>query len=126
MSQIKMCGEKPCKECPFTKSSLPGWLADYTVQDFVDFLHNEVPFPCHMTQSESLPVIVLAHKIRIGEIRLCRGYAEMMKKSCKMPRVAWLKDLLDTVTVSDEAMTIKEFSDYHSTPFTPADNGIHP
>lgn len=115
--KIKMCGEKPCSECPFTKTSLPGWLSDYTVQDFLNFVQFDVPFPCHMvTPPAGVKASECGDLIQKGELQLCRGYAEMMKKSCKMPRPIWMNQLLQTLEIHDGAMNTQEFIQHHSNP----------
>lgn len=43
-----MCN-KPCRECPWRKSSLPGWLGASTPLEFIALSESEARMPCHMT-----------------------------------------------------------------------------
>jgi hypothetical protein len=116
-SQVNVCA-KVCKECPFSKNSIPGWLADYTTGDFKDFMNNEVLFPCHMMMSEeSLSHEEVQDKIQNGELKLCRGYVESVIKSAKSPRYnQTLKDAMVKARaegLSDETMPIWDFIKHH-------------
>lgn len=45
-----MC-RKPCRECPYRKKSLPGYMGGNSVELYHSFLkNNESYVPCHMTQ----------------------------------------------------------------------------
>lgn len=90
-----------------------GWLADYTIDEILEFFRRDVPFPCHMTMGESLTVSDLDPMIRAGDIMICRGYLEMMKKSCKLP-FGILAEILPDITVSNQAMTTWEFAKHHT------------
>lgn len=39
---------KPCAGCPFRTNAAPGWLGDYTPQEVIQHLQNEIPFVCHI------------------------------------------------------------------------------
>lgn len=120
MKNKKLCGEKPCAECPFSKQSVRGWLADYTIDDLLMFNRFDVPFPCHMTMGKGdIQTHEVAAAIQSGKMRLCRGYAEMMKKSCKQPRPEWLAAIVNDITVGDDAMNTGEFIEHHTIQFKP-------
>ena len=111
--------EKLCKECPFSKESIKGWLADYTVDDFKDMMNKEQLFPCHMLMPDrDLNNEDVQELIENGEIKLCRGYVESMIKSCKLPK--FNKTLLNEVNrikkegVSDKSMAIWDFMKHHN------------
>ena len=108
---MKMCGEKPCNECPFSNTSLKGWLASYTIQDFIQFVIFDVPFPCHKAMGDDdIPVPELTDKISSGTIPLCRGYAELLKKSCKRAKKAWFGEIIEPGPTS---MNLQEFVKHH-------------
>ena len=45
-----MC-RKPCKECPYKKTSIPGYMGGNSVELYSSFLRNNEEYvPCHMTQ----------------------------------------------------------------------------
>jgi hypothetical protein len=112
---MNLCGEKKCVECPFSKQSLSGWLADYTVEDLLMYMQFEVPFPCHMAMpNEDIPVTEIESKVLSGELPLCRGYMEMFKKSCKMPKKNWMSDILKTITLDKNSMNSMEFYNHHT------------
>ncbi len=110
---------KICKECPFSKNSLPGFLADYTPQDIVDFMNREDLFPCHMMMpDENLDQSDVEKMIKNGELKLCRGYVESIIKSAKLPRNnKFLLDAMKCVResgVSENSMPIWEFVKHHT------------
>lgn len=112
---MKLCGEKKCAECPFSKASLAGWLADYTVSDLLMYMQFEIPFPCHMAMpNHDISVNQIEAKVLSGELPLCRGYMEMMKKSCKLPKKEWLAELLKTITLDENSVNSMEFYNHHS------------
>ena len=106
-----------CKECPFSNKSLNGWLADYTIEDFIQMQTQEVLFPCHMMLKEEMSVQQAQKAVEAGEIKLCRGYVESLIKSCKMPK--FNKLLIETRTnvkeegLSEDSMGIWDFKTHH-------------
>ncbi len=108
-----------CKECPFSKNSAPGWLANYTVEDIADFVSNEALFPCHLTLSDDdLDQDEVETGIKNGDMKLCRGYVECVIKSAKSPRYnKLLIEEIDKVKkegLSENSMPIWEFKKHHS------------
>lgn len=110
--------KKICKECPFSNKSLPGWLADYTVQDFKDFQNADALFPCHMTMPDKdMTLDQVGEEIKNGGLRLCRGYTESLIKSCKRPKDKFLATAVEQVRkegVSEESMAMWDFEKHHS------------
>lgn len=40
----------PCKECPWRRASMPGWLGEqYSPEEFRAIAHSDSRFPCHRT-----------------------------------------------------------------------------
>lgn len=110
---------KTCKECPFSNTSLNGWLADYTFEDIQAMMATEKSFPCHMQLSENNLTFEEAEKaINDGKIKLCRGYVECIIKSAKSPYKN--KQLVDAIAkvkaegLSDNTMSIIEFRQHHN------------
>jgi hypothetical protein len=110
---------KMCKECPFSNKSAEGWLADYTGQDIIDFMNAEVSFPCHLQMSDGeLNIDQTKRAIDKGEMKLCRGYVELIVKSAKSPYkneqlVEAIKDVKEN-GLSDNSMDIFEFFEHHN------------
>lgn len=107
---FKVC-EKSCNECPFTKTSLGGWLADYTPMELHSIVMNEQPFPCHMTHKENLTW----EEAGKGKYPLCKGALKYMKKAGKLPRNKELADILKNVTIEelDNILSVSEFFTHH-------------
>jgi hypothetical protein len=39
--------EKPCGDCPFARSSIPGWLGNGTPESWIQDVHGEAQINCH-------------------------------------------------------------------------------
>jgi len=40
----------PCKECPWRRKAMPGWLGEqYAPEEFRSIAHSDATFPCHRT-----------------------------------------------------------------------------
>jgi hypothetical protein len=68
-----------CNECPFSNTSVPGYLGPHSVDDILDLQQNEQIFACHkqLTGDDDF------EKVMSGEINICRGYLLSATKSCK-------------------------------------------
>lgn len=109
--------KKMCNDCPFSKKSVKGFLADYTVQDFIDYHRMEVSFPCHKVTPNDMDVKQTHSAIQDGSMHFCRGYVESVIKSCKMPLNPLLKEAIEIVKkdgLSDYSMSIHEFIKNHT------------
>ncbi len=73
---------KPCKECPFRRASLPGYLGEDAPEAFVYTAMSEQFMPCH------LEVDYEDDDWRDGldEVHQCSGRAIFMTHICKLPR----------------------------------------
>jgi hypothetical protein len=58
---------KPCKDCPWTRGSLPGWLGGTTVSDWLAVAHSDQTVKCHCTKNQQ-----------------CAGIAIYRRNVCKM------------------------------------------
>lgn len=81
--------KKPCVECPFRKTSLPGWLGGETAEDTQNAVLNEANFACHMTR----------HK-KPEQMSRCKGSQIFLNIHCKVPKfnLPLLKALRQTRT----------------------------
>ena len=65
---------KPCKDCPWRRIAMPGWLGEqYSPEEFVAIAHSEMQFPCHRT-------------IEQREQHQCAGMAIYRANVVKIPR----------------------------------------
>lgn len=115
-SNINICS-KLCGECPFSKNSPKGWLADYQPEDFAKFMHHEISFPCHLTTKENFTPEEANEAVAKGELKLCRGYVESIVKSCKMihdnPTLNKAVEMVKAEGTSENSMAIWEFIKHH-------------
>lgn len=77
--------KEPCVECPFRRSSLPGWLGDHrTSQEIIEMIRYDVFFPCHEK------VISLMERLPPDEALVraphCVGALAFMNNTCKLSR----------------------------------------
>lgn len=104
--------KKSCTECPFTKTSLAGWLADYTPQDLHLLVMSERPFPCHMTHKEDM---LTWEEAGTKEHPLCMGALKYMKKAAKMPRNNELAEIIRNIPREEleNILSVPEFMEHH-------------
>lgn len=77
--------KEPCKECPFRKNSLNGWLGNLTAKETHDAVLNEADFACHMTRKRAIP-----------QMSRCKGSQIFLLNHCKSPKFnIKLRDALD-------------------------------
>lgn len=70
---------KPCNDCPWRKTSAPGWLGPMDADEWVKLAHSDEPIACHQT-------IVLPADWDDGVVRQCAGAASYRANVGKMPR----------------------------------------
>lgn len=99
----------PCKECPFRKDSLRGWLADYTPQELHNVVMSEVGFPCHMTHEEEIGWD------DVKNYPMCAGALRYMRKCAKSPRNSEMAAIVRAFKPEDleNILGIGEFFDHH-------------
>ena len=61
--------KRPCSDCPWSPKSLPGWLGNMTVEEWIAAAHGEARVDCHTL---------------IGP--QCAGFAIYRANVCKRPR----------------------------------------
>lgn len=86
-TNAKPC-KKPCRECPFKKTSAQGWLGSASTADdpgsaFLDpHWIGEMPLPCHMQVRWTSDDAQEQAKVK----PLCFGFLTMMRNAGKLPR----------------------------------------
>ncbi len=73
--------KKPCRECPFRKESLPGYLGADNPEDFLATTLDDFPMPCHLTvdyEEDGWESLVGAS--------YCAGALSFFRNMCKMSR----------------------------------------
>lgn len=98
----------PCNECPWRRAAASGWLGPYTVEEWIETAHSELPIACHKT----LPI-----GGGWGEsTRQCKGAAIFRENVFKSPRNQTIAaGPADTERVFG---TNAEFIDHHGGPTT--------
>lgn len=74
---------QPCKECPFKKTSVAGYLGASQPEDFIRATEVGVAMPCHMTVDYTDP----NWKDTVHEAPLCEGAQSFLKNSHTLPYV---------------------------------------
>lgn len=105
---IKPAGSHPCKECPFKKGSLQGWLGPWPDSGTLHrHIMGEQDFACHMTtgtdDSDDMP----------EGARRCAGAIMYATKSCKKFVDPVLKREQERLAPTDEIMDLFEFREHH-------------
>lgn len=107
--------KSPCKNCPYRKDSLPGWLGSAeTPAEFLKQLELPYPHPCHpkvdweKTKQEDLPEFGLTHP--------CIGELVFMRNTCKSPRDPDFRELVNEYPPDREQVFAnkQEFINHHS------------
>lgn len=110
--------KKLCNECPFSKNSAPGFLPGYNVTDFQNMMQRDIFFPCHMMMPDrDLTMEETSRLVKMGQMKMCRGYLESMIKSCVMPRdplLARMRNEVKTEGISENSMSTHEFFKHHN------------
>lgn len=101
----------PCKECPFRRKSMKGWLGDSTPEQFMATTMADVHMPCHKTLDYSDPQ--WAEKWVEGEAgEGCAGahifFANICKRSRDRSRPILPKDKKSVFSLP------QEFIDHHN------------
>lgn len=69
---------RPCNECPWLRTSVPGYLGPSSAEEWIEMAHGETPIACHMT---------IEHDGQDwSELRQCAGAAIFRANVCKTPR----------------------------------------
>ena len=103
---------KPCNECPFSKNSTRGFLADYTPERLHRLVMTGIHFPCHKT----LPMVDSIPIEEASKYPVCKGSLLYMRKGCKLHENEETQKLLQSFTKEelDQVLSIPEFLDHHT------------
>lgn len=95
---------KPCNECPWLRTSRPGYLGPVTAQEWINTAHSEAVIACHQT--------IKYNGQDVSEMRQCAGAATFRTNVFKSPRHPNIatSDEPDRETVFGNN---KEFLDHH-------------
>ena len=115
--------KKPCRECPFSKSTMPGWLGSY---DDTSQLHalvsNEDRMPCHLPIDYETSADELAMQERRGET--CVGYLAYSRNTAKRFTDRRLKIEAEAVGKRDDVFASPmEMHDFHTDLRPPSKRG---
>lgn len=107
-------GAAPCVECPFRRTSAPGYLgeASYQPMAFIGpHWMGEAKLPCHM----QVDWLALDRQAQIEKSHTCVGYAIMNKNTAKMPRNAADADTVRKTEANHELIfsNLGEFIEHH-------------
>ena len=115
--KVSVC-KNMCGSCPFSKTSLQGFLGGYTLNDFVTFHTSEITFPCHnLTLTDTISKDVDLAIIN-GKNKFCRGYVESVIKSGKLPKenellIQAINEVKD-MGLSENSMSFIKFNNYYN------------
>lgn len=103
---------KQCKECPFKKTSVQGWLgtASHDPELFLKSIENQ-PTPCHMAIQNWNDADEIDKKSWSSP---CVGSLKFMRNSSKLPREQRYRKMRDGVEKDSTCFeTRQEFIDHH-------------
>jgi len=114
---VKFDLRKPCKQCPFRRTSARGWLGPWSPTDLLLSLKS-TPFPCHLTIKED------NQSVDDPSLQGCAGAAIFLNQKIERSRcqeTAQHQDLCKDDPVSKEAAPgvfnwSQEFIDHHTMP----------
>ncbi len=99
----------PCRECPFRRRSMRGWLGSGTSESFMATVLADYPMPCHLTvdyENEHW-------QDDLDLAQYCAGALIFFSNICKLSRDPKRPKLPgDSKTIF---ANVKEFMDYHGT-----------
>lgn len=106
-----VCGDKPCKECPFRRTAMRGYLGAARPEEFIIHITMDYPLPCHPTiDYRDKHWLEKWEEQQIGKI--CAGSLIMAANILKVPRARAFPRL-----PADKELvfaTHTEFLDYHN------------
>lgn len=105
--------KKPCKACPFLKTSPRGYLGGHTVEEFMTRWRSEQIMECHTTVDYESDVHYLDQILTGDHVHSCAGASIMMTNDCKLPRRRDYPKLPGSDKVFRNPA---EFTEYHDTP----------
>ena len=110
-----MIRKTECTECPFKRSSAPGYLgeASYDPDGFIaPHWYGGLPLPCHLEVDWTDDDPELPHDRDAAE---CHGYARLMRNCAKLPHDRDAADALQRIPPDRERFFshLGEFCEHH-------------
>lgn len=103
----------PCRQCPFRKAAMPGWLGASAPEGFIECILHEEPLPCHASIDYRDPR--WKEKWLAGKIgRTCAGSLALMRNMSKIPRDPAFPKLPDGVDRSLIFASAQAFLGHHN------------
>lgn len=78
--KLTIC-KKICKECPFRKDSVKGYLDYHQPDDVLNDMNRDIPFSCHLQRKDDPDQNL--EELENGTQNVCRGFVATASKSCK-------------------------------------------
>jgi len=102
--------KEPCKQCPFRRKSMAGWLGDSDPEQFIETTMGDYPMPCHQTLDYNDPQ--WKEKWEAGEAgKLCAGALSFFANIGKVSRERGRPRREEDPEVFE---TPQEFCDHHN------------
>jgi hypothetical protein len=89
---------KPCSDCPWSRRSVPGWLAGLKPSDWIAKVHSDLRMDCHTLKDNK------------GKHFQCAGAAIYRANVCKSPRDF---NILRLKADTKHVFSWKEFEEHH-------------
>ena len=86
MSGLRKSCKAPCKQCPFLRNSLPGYLGEDSPDEFIATTHADHPMPCHSTVDYTDHDWKMLWDRLAGPGKLCAGALIYFANICKISR----------------------------------------
>lgn len=98
----------PCKECPFRKDSIRGWLGPDTPEEVIAQVHGEGGYPCHMSTERAVKMEIL-----YDDIQQCAGAVHHATAYFKLYRPGPLAQMQRRLEKKPYPVLGREFVQYH-------------
>jgi len=83
---VKPPPKKPCRACPFRRKSLPGYLGEHDVEEFVGRYRSDSIMECHKTVDYERDDKTHLEQIADGDVAHCAGALILAANECKLSR----------------------------------------
>lgn len=99
-----------CNQCPWRRTSAPGWLGASTPEQFLAQAESETRMPCHCTVDYSRA----DWEAQVQAKPRCAGHAAYLRNRCKMPQDPSLAEFVRSVDRDPEVFGRPEqFLEHH-------------
>lgn len=102
---------KPCKECPFRKASVPGWLGPWEPDELMSNIPY-VEFPCHKTIKPSDKGVAPHHQVCAGAAMFLNNKVQRSRAPIMDAHQSYLRD--QAVDHSGVFSNAQEFMAHHT------------